>query len=386
MSAINDLTEERLRALAEVRDEQQSVLSLYLDLDPSRFSTTGARAQEISSLLDRASREIEQPSRTNGQRRHLRQALERAERILASDDGWAKGARSIALFTSEPLELSQLLRLPAPLRSEVVIDDSPFILPLLEAGPAGSVCVALLDERFARILRGSGEHLSEIISFGDDVPGRHDQGGWSQARYQRSREHDVDAHLRRAAKLLHDLLRVSPYERLVLACAEPLWSRALHELHPDVKAVLHRSRLSLEVRTASLEDVSRAAADVLAQEREAQIETALARFKELYGREQDRRAVGGLADVLEALAQRRVQTLLYDASARLQGLRCPSCGWLGHEKARESCPIDGSKLEVRADILADAAQAAITQGAAVLALRGRPDLGPLGGIGATLRF
>ena len=36
--------------------------------------------------------------------------------------------------------------------------------------------VALIDERFARILRGTAERLGEAVSFGDPVHGRHDQG------------------------------------------------------------------------------------------------------------------------------------------------------------------------------------------------------------------
>ena len=63
--------------------------------------------------------------------------------------------------------------------------------------------------------------LHEVISFGDDVHGRHDQGGWSQARYQRSVQEDVGHHLRHVARVLKDLLRIAPYQRLLIACTAP---------------------------------------------------------------------------------------------------------------------------------------------------------------------
>ena len=231
MSAVNDLNEETLRSLAETRAEEETLLSLYLDLDPHRFATAPARASEIDSLLDGAHREIESGERSHAERQALRAGLQHA-RDLLEEQSWAHGARALALFLCEPLGLSRTLRLPHPVNSEFVISDTPFIAPLTESGPVGRVCVALVDERFARVLRGSAERLHEVLSFGDPVHGRQDQGGWSQARYQRSRHEDVKAHLRHVARTLHRLLQVAPYDRLLIACTEQLWPRVAEECTP----------------------------------------------------------------------------------------------------------------------------------------------------------
>jgi peptide chain release factor subunit 1 len=384
VGACNDVTEATLRSLAEIRAEGETVISLYLDLDPARFGTWPARATEIDSLLDRAHREIEAGDRPGGERQALRAGLTRARELLTGEHTWAQGARAIALFVCRPLELERLLRLPHPLASTVVVSDVPFIAPLAESGPAGRVCVALVDERFARILRGSAEQLHEAISFGDDVPGRHDQGGWSQARYQRSQHEDIEAHLRHVARVLHDLLKVSPYDSLLIACTEPLWPRVLAKLHPDVRATAHWRRLSLDVGDARIEDVVRAAAPVMEAEHRAHADAALAQLREHHGRDGDGRAAVGPEAVLLALVERRVRTLLYDAGLQLAGVLCPRCGWMGVQA--DLCPVDGGALEHRANILEDALPSAVSQSAEVLALRERPELGPLGGIAATLRF
>ncbi len=383
MSAVNDLSEETLRSLAQTRVEEETILSLYLDLDPERFATAPTRASEIDSLLDGAHREIESGERSHAERQALRAALEHA-RELFEGQSWADGARALAVFLCEPLGLSRTLRLPHPVTSAFVISDTPFIAPLTESGPVGRVCVTLVDERFARLLRGSADQLHEVLSFGDPVPGRQDQGGWSQARYQRSRHEDVKAHLRRVAGTLQRLLRIAPYDRLLIACTEQLWPRVVEELPSDVRALLHGERLSLDGGHVEIEDVVRATEAVLSGEHRAHEDAALAELLEHHARDGGERAAVGLDEVLLALVERRVGTLLYQAELCPSGVLCPRCGWMG--VAGESCPGDGAPLEPRANILEDAVRSAVSQSAEILPLRDRPELGPFGGIAATLRF
>jgi len=314
----------------------------------------------------------------------LRDALTRARATLSDLGELAQGARALALFICEPLGLERPLRLAHPVRRAVIISDEPFIAPLLQEGPAGRVCAVLVDERVARVLIGrSPESLREAVSFGDDVHGRQHQGGWSQARYQRSMHEDIAAHLRHVARVLQDLLKVAPYERLLIGCTEQLWPRVLERLHPDVRLRLHDQRLAIDVSDASVADVQEAGAAALLEEERAHEDELLERLREHLGRE-DARAVAGLPEVLHALVERRVEALLYEDGLHSAGVRCPSCGWMDLEGER--CPVDGTVLERREDIVEEALLAATSQSAEVRALRDRPELGPLGGIAAILRF
>jgi peptide subunit release factor 1 (eRF1) len=288
------------------------------------------------------------------------------------------------VFAGEPLQSERVLRLAHPVRSAVVISNAPFIAPLAEQASRQRVCVALIDERFARILRGSADGLREAISFGDGVHGRHDQGGWSQARYQRSIEEDIDGHLRHTARILFDMLRVAPYDMLLIACTEPLWPRAVEHLHAAVRATLREQRLSLDVPDATLPDVEAAVQPVLAEERREHEDALLAELREHRARVRDARSAAGLAEVLDSLVQRRVQALLYDAGLHAGGVVCQRCGWMGVDGDR--CPMDGAPLERLDDVVESAVESAVGQSAEVLALHDRPDLGPLGGIAATLRY
>jgi Bacterial archaeo-eukaryotic release factor family 10 len=386
MAFVNELDGSRLRALAQARDSSRSVLSLYLDLDPSTFATAPARQSEVDSLLDRAHREIEDGERSHGELMALRGALERARETLnvEGSPAWAEGSRAVALFISQPIGLDELLRLDRTLPSDVAIGDTAYIEPLAEAGTRAHICVALVDERIARFMRGSWHGLREGLDVQDDVHGREKVGGWSQARYQRAQHEEVREHYARVAQILERTLLEVPYERLLLGCPEPQWNHIVELLHPEVRARLHEQRLSVQVPEATPAEVERAAAPMLAQERRAHEDDLLGQLREHLARPEDRRAAAGMSDVLEALVERRVQALLYDEGSEGQGVLCPSCGWMG--VAGERCPVDGTELLRRERILDDAIHSAVEQDAEVVPLSERPDLGPLGGVAAVLRF
>jgi peptide subunit release factor 1 (eRF1) len=95
------------------------------------------------------------------------------------------------------------------------------------------------------------------------------------------------------------------------------------------------------------------------------------------------RAEAGVDAVLGALNERRVELLLFEEGARLAGVACPRCGWLGVDVAR--CPLDGTEVERREDVVEDAVEAAVLQSAEPIPVE--PDsLSEHGRIAALLRF
>jgi peptide subunit release factor 1 (eRF1) len=97
------------------------------------------------------------------------------------------------------------------------------------------------------------------------------------------------------------------------------------------------------------------------------------------------RATGGPEDTIEALNERRVETLLLEPGFERRAYRCTSCGLLLLE-ADERCPADGAELEELEHLREAAVESALAQDAMVMVVRSYPDLGPFQGIGALLRF
>ncbi len=97
------------------------------------------------------------------------------------------------------------------------------------------------------------------------------------------------------------------------------------------------------------------------------------------------RAVGGAEATLAALNERRVRTLLLEPGFDRPAVRCRSCGLLMLE-GDGRCPADGGQIEELEHLREAAIEAALAQDADVVVVRHYPDLGPLQGIAALLRF
>src|SRR5712691_4805592 len=178
------LNKQRLRELAALRPQGHKVLSLYLNLDPSEFPTPRQRSSELQSLLDSVERELRADSLSHQQREELKHDIERIRSYFEGEFD-ASGTRGVAVFAASGVDLFEIHRLSRPVRSEVTIDDSPFIEPLTALPGDDGYCVLLVNRQIARILCGDGATMREVVSMVDDVHRWHDQGGWSQARFQR---------------------------------------------------------------------------------------------------------------------------------------------------------------------------------------------------------
>jgi hypothetical protein len=99
---------------------------------------------------------------------------------------------------------------------------------------------------------------------------------------------------------------------------------------------------------------------------------------------QSGRASAGWETTLEAVSDGRVDTLLYAPGAAQDVWRCPSCRRL--EPGGGECPVDGAELEQCADGLDAVVHRTLAFGGHAHEIPTRPDLGPVGGIGAMLRF
>lgn len=97
------------------------------------------------------------------------------------------------------------------------------------------------------------------------------------------------------------------------------------------------------------------------------------------------RAAGGPQATLDALNERRVETLLLENGLDCRGGRCPRDGLLSLE-THGPCPADGTELEEVEHLREAVVEAALAQDAEVIVVKRYPDLGPHRGMAALLRF
>jgi peptide chain release factor subunit 1 len=373
-----DLDRDRLRALAATRPDHGRVLSLYLNLDPREFATPPARQTAITSLLTDAGRAVEAAGCDHDGERALRADLERARELLRGDPP-TEGAHGLALFLSEPAGLFEVVRLPRPVPARASVAAAPVVAPLAGLLDDTDWVVLLANRRVARILRGTRDGLDEVADEADSVHGQHREGGLSEPRYERSVEHEVDEHLRSAAEGLFDQFKRRRFDALLLGAPDEVAGRMEEQLHPYLRERL-AGRVSVDVEAAGADDVLAAAREAMAAHERQRLQARLGRLRE--GVAAGRRGASGWEDVLSALNERRVETLLLSADAT-PGVRCPACGWLGTEAS--ACPVDGTPVEALDDAVEAAVEAALGQGAEVARVE-EEDLAGLGGVAAVLRF
>src|SRR5215210_8098664 len=166
--AVNTLTRGRLRRLADVHPERGRVLSVFLNLDPSEFATPAARSSAITSIMTEAARRVEEAGDLeHAEREALKTDVERVREVLSGDIA-GNGTRAVAVFACQPVDLLEVVALREPLDSRVVLDDSPFVEPLVHAGGLERWCVLLCNRRAARLFLGQGDELEETDRIEDD--------------------------------------------------------------------------------------------------------------------------------------------------------------------------------------------------------------------------
>jgi peptide chain release factor subunit 1 len=371
--------DELLRRLAEIQLERPRVLSLYVDFNPSEFATPPARATAVRSVLDSADRALRQrhDELEHADRTDLQGSLDQARELLSND--LTDVPPGLAVFVSGGQGLFETIGLPRSVPNRVAIDRSPLVGPLTGVAQRERWCVVLVSRRDARVFRGSTDGLREIDQIHDDVSGQHDQGGWSQARYQRSVEKEVADHLKNSAERLLAHWKRQPFRRLVLGGPREVVAEFEGKLHHYLADCV-AGHVEVDVETASPQQVLEASRELFESIEEQRERDAIERIDE------GSRGVAGLADVLPALNERRVEALLLDEGHAAPGTLCPACGWLGPAGER-NCPVDGTRLEARDDITEPTIELAIQQAAEVLPVRHLADeLRERGGIGALLRF
>ena len=376
----NDLDRDTLRRLAETKAANGGkAISFYLNLEPTEFATPPARASAIRSLLDEGEKKLREVE--GDAKRALKVDFDRA-RAFFSGDLPTDGARGLAVFCSGEGDLFEVIRLPRPVQSEVVISDSPFIEPLVDL-VSGTWCVLLCNRRTARILRGSSDRIEEVTRItSEEVPPQADAGGLSQSRYERGQDEEVHRHLKRAAEVLHRRFRRAPFDHLLIGSPEELASEVERALHPDIAQRLV-GRMSVDVENTSGDDVLAAARAEMEGHERAVERAALDRLKQGVG--SGARGVSGLDDVLGVLNERRVEALLIEERFQMPGRKCPQCGSLFADNV-QTCPADGTPAERFDDIVEEAVEFALSQSADVIIARHHDDLEQMGGIGAVLRF
>ncbi|HEU4361019.1 MAG TPA: hypothetical protein VFR27_05855 [Mycobacterium sp.] len=324
MVAIRRLSDDDLRELSQ-RTDPLGVVSVYQGTDPRQDPNLQQTAIEVKNRFRELQRRVAEDA---GADPALAAALDRLPPRLAglvSPENAARGRISFfALGSDWVLQLDS----PMPVPTRLVLDDGPFIHPLLELldeGRAAGVVLVSADE--ARLLEwrvGSLQLLSRMERQYLQAP--HERsgqiGGGPEGQFhtpmreqRRAREDDrMQRFLTEAARVAGELAGGHGWERILISGGEHWTEATVAKFPPGL-----RNKLYADTRVLSGLDDAALATAVTEWAHNQHTEQA----GQLLGRVRDAAGSGdgalGLSEVVAALNAGRVAHLVYDPNVRYTG-------------------------------------------------------------------
>lgn len=361
------ITQAELQQLIDFQPGDYSVLSLYLNVDPSRRSKDKYMLwlrhllKEVSGQADPAD-------------------IERVERYFGFEYDWQ--GKSVVCFACTKADLWQVFSLAVPMEDGVFAGDLPQIKPLADLmdrrQPYG---VALVDREGARLFQiQMGKIVAATGTLGEETK-RHKQGGWAAQKLQRHEDVQASHNLRSAANVAIDFFQQGQSQRVVLAGTEETVSQ-FYNLLP--RAWQHKvvGSIPMDMNASEAEVLSKSWSmieEARASEQAALVEHVITSAAKSEG------ATAGLAATLVALQEERAHTLVVAEGFSAPGYRCTQCGYVA-AVYEGVCSYCGGGMEPVDDAVEYAVKRMLELGGQVESVRDNSDLVEAGSIGALLRY
>jgi len=345
---------ETMRRLAEATSTEAPILSVYIEVRPEAHGEQpGARPQlrAVRDRLDEIAAELEPHTDASASfeadRRRMQQLLEGED--LDGTDG-------IAIFACERIGLWEAIRSNVAFDAQVAAGPTADLFQLARLlDEAISAVVAVVSTNQCRLFVTRRGALEERPGRAEDDAEhkRHDQGGWSQARFQRHVDMQDKRFAKEAAIFIERLVQRERAQHVILAGDERALSVLEGELPETVKPLVEHVA-AVQVR-ASADDVEAEVGPLLAAIEEAEGMSIADRA--VAGRRAGDLGVTGIDATMAALEAGQVDELVIDETA-------------------------GFDEDLRAELIR---QASLTD-ARVEIVRDHEGLRRYEGVGATLRF
>ncbi|VAX28363.1 hypothetical protein MNBD_NITROSPIRAE02-1412 [hydrothermal vent metagenome] len=373
------LNREELKDLSEIQGNENYYVSLYLNVNPVT-NPKGEYVLHLKNMIREVSEKTEK-----GVYRKIKTDLEKISAYVTSNK--REFRKGLVLLSSEETGFWREYNLPIPVKNTLIVDNTPYMKPLLDIVDNNPRYLILLVEKDeARIFV---VHLGEIVEYGEvkteDVPGKHKKGGWfalAEPHYQRHIDYHVGLHLKEVIKKLESFLSAEQIDLIFIGGSEEAVTM-FKDMLPETVRTRIKGQFAAEMFLKPDEVLKRA--EPLLSVYEAAKEKKI--VDELITRAlKGNQAVLGLADVIGAVTEGRVHKLVFVKDYTESGFKCVNCGLLSVQNIPK-CPYCGNNMEPIEYMVELVVQRAVEQGATVEVLAYETaSLKEKGNIGAILRF
>jgi len=363
-----------IKSLAEIYDEEDIYLSIYLPV-------SGAENERLNKLFINSRVKAIKKALSSGLRVEFERTFSMLEEFIHKTP--ISGEKGLILFACSSESFLHVYRLAVEPEQSMVLDTSPFLLPLAKLradyDDYGMLLVDSQEGRFTCIRSDLAEEKKHLSI---DLMNKHKKGGWSQARFNHLRKGAIKSFFSELANNVQNICDGSEVKGFVVAgpgnakqefvemLSKNLQGKVLGII--DLPMNISRNEM-LEAGDKVLHETERSESIKKAEE----FKTAILKGK---------LAVYGVKDVLIALESGRVNVLLILKDSSLPGWICERCQNLqANVQAPKECDRCGGPTSV-VDVLEELYELAQRTGAEVEFVEKEDFLASDDLVGALLRY
>jgi peptide chain release factor subunit 1 len=376
-SALETPLRDQLDRLAAFEPTEAPVVSLYLDMRPNEHGRDSYDAFLRKALAERAR------TLKGEQRKSFERDAERIREYLAAN--LQSSANGLAIFACSTAGLFEAVQLAAPIEHHwLFIGAVPHLYPLARVNDQyPRYAAVIVDTNAARVFvfsLGVPEVERQITNV---KTRKSQQGGWSQARYQRHLSNYHRQHMKEVVDVLDRVVRDEAITHIVLA-AETAAKPLLMEQMPRHLAERIIDTANMDINTPEHEVLAQTLETLRGHDADTDVERVAAML--------DAWRAGGLAvvgpeDTLNALALSSVEELLITATPALLGRAATlppnvTPGPVDVDTSAPATDLDSDRLKLADELVTRAQQ----QSARIRFIEDPALLADVGGVGAVLRF
>ena len=329
------ITRQELEILLDTPDRGDYVVSVYADL-----SVKDGFRNDVEFHLKNQARAAGDALREADARKALEENLDDVRLALRDLDPSAKG---VAVFVSRARGLKHVVPLDFPVENRLILDEEPFVLPLLERWHGEpNFLIALVDSDEAHLFEsyvGVVESVEDIArpdvddEIQRDKPRFTYKKRFAQTRHERLHGSADDKFLQDVADRIADRHKAGTYAGLILLGQSSL-TGPLRGLLPNGLGaeVVEEAPRAITARPEAVTDDVARVMERWHAERDAEILGELTEpWKETH------LIANGPTDVLDALQQGRASRVIIGSTRHLPGSRCRDCQYRFGAPVR-NCP------------------------------------------------
>ncbi|WP_326641405.1 hypothetical protein OG884_01695 [Streptosporangium sp. NBC_01755] len=335
------------------------VLSMYVAVGHDGLDAVRTR---LNSLITQIRPLTEDPSLDRRARLSLRQDIERIE---GTPDLGRGTIGAVAVFACGEGGLFEVVLLPRKVRDQVVVDQTPYVRPMLAVlDEYHRCCVLVVNKESARAWELYQTEMREIGEVRGRTLRKPDYAGWAGLAEYRVRNKADDLtkrHYRQTVSLLDEIFRAEGHDLLIIGGYHDEVTVFLdflpQQLRPKVAGVFNVDMGKVATPEEIRESAERIVADYEREEERRLVQQVF-----------ERAAVGGNAAIgvdecLWGGTTAAIDTLLIQDGAEVPGVICDESGWLA--RSGQTCPLCGGATRQVPDVLDELTETVINEGGSV---------------------